>query len=247
MKKTRIILYLFIFLLVQLVVWLLARNAYRGSAVHPVFTVALQLAGILLFILATRQSHRKGTHLDPKETVESPSIAGPSDKQPLTKSPAPGDPYSDKFLSGLDRKRSPKTFGDQLIRNLSSGLEIMEAVFYCREREDSFKALSVYAIEDADKVAGFKTGEALTGQAVKNTEMTVISEIPPDQRKVFSGLGSSKPMHLYLIPLNNEKVPVGLLEFGTFREVSQENLAGLKNFMTEGGTLLGKLLQPGNG
>lgn len=237
MKITRTISYLILFLLLQLLIWVFAWNGSLGSEVHPALIAALQAAGIWLFLLASGQPRRKKTIPVQQKKLD-----------PVIHSDLPREvPFPDKFLAGLLRKNSPKSFGDQLIRNLSEEVEIMDAIFYCKEEEDYFKAVSVYALHEEGNIPGFRTGESLTGQAVKNAELTIIGEIPPDRRKVVSGLGSSKPSFLYLLPFTSEEEPIGLLEFSTFREVSQENLSGLKECMKAGGNLLGKLMKAGNG
>lgn len=108
------------------------------------------------------------------------------------------------------------TFSEKLLSNISSHFEILHGICYVAEKK-SFVVSAKYALNDDIKIPEFKSGETLPGQAAKNKELMIISDIPEDYFNAESGLGKSKPKNLIFLPVLHENETIALLELSTFK------------------------------
>nr|WP_255482092.1 response regulator [Cellvibrio sp. KY-GH-1] len=73
----------------------------------------------------------------------------------------------------------------------------------------------------------FMPGESLIGQAMRERKPIVIDQLPPDYISISSGLGSTAPQNLVVIPLIYANKVLGVLELGclhTLKEVEMDLL-----------------------
>jgi hypothetical protein len=68
----------------------------------------------------------------------------------------------------------------------------------------------------------FKSGEGLTGQAARNQQLLVISQIPEDYMEVYSGLGKALPSYLAIVPLIHKGHTIALIECTGYKHSPQE-------------------------
>lgn len=66
----------------------------------------------------------------------------------------------------------------------------------------------------------FKSGEGLVGQAALEKETIVISDIPKDYISINSGVGSSVPTNIIVVPCNYQGKVVAVLEIASISEFS---------------------------
>jgi signal transduction histidine kinase/CheY-like chemotaxis protein/putative methionine-R-sulfoxide reductase with GAF domain len=67
----------------------------------------------------------------------------------------------------------------------------------------------------------FKFGEGLVGQAALEKEIIVVSDIPKDYISINSGIGSSVPTNIVVIPCNYQNKVVAVLEIASTSEFSE--------------------------
>ncbi len=67
---------------------------------------------------------------------------------------------------------------------------------------------------------GFKLGEGLVGQAALEKDIIVVSDIPKDYISINSGVGSSSPANIVVIPCNYQNKVVAVLEIASTSEFS---------------------------
>ena len=128
-----------------------------------------------------------------------------------------------RIIRRIDPTGDPKKWGGQLLKLLVADLEIMSGIFYHINETSTFESLSTYAYPHASGPYSFIEGEGLTGQAVKNRQVTVFRSIPDEYMAVFSGLGAGKPAYLAIVPILSANEPVAVVEIAGFRW-SEENL-----------------------
>nr|WP_268239290.1 HAMP domain-containing protein [Longimycelium tulufanense] len=77
----------------------------------------------------------------------------------------------------------------------------------------------------------FTLGESLVGQSALDKRTIVVRRVPPDYVRITSGLGSTSPVNLIVLPVLFEGRPLGVLELGSvseFTAVHQDLLEQLK-------------------
>jgi hypothetical protein len=109
--------------------------------------------------------------------------------------------------------------GDSCLSALAKDFEIVQGLFYSRNSgSDIFEVSGKYAWYAIEPPPEVKYGESLTGQAIKDGKMVHIDNIPENYISVLSGLGTSSPNHLYIIPLIKEGMAWGVIELASFKE-----------------------------
>ena len=85
--------------------------------------------------------------------------------------------------------------------------------------------LDVYAFATRGPVpTKFRPGQGIVGQAVKDNQLRVISDVPADYVSVRSALGEATPRHLVVVPFGREGRTLGVIELGFVNEVSERAL-----------------------
>jgi putative methionine-R-sulfoxide reductase with GAF domain len=89
--------------------------------------------------------------------------------------------------------------------------------------EDQKLELTVpFALSFPDsKRPAYKFGEGFVGQSAKDRKPIFIDDIPEHTPSAISGLGSSPPKFLSIIPLIQNETLVGVCELGTFSKVNE--------------------------
>jgi len=151
---------------------------------------------------------------------------------------------AEKMFKNVLLKRSIEDFGDRLLRNIAKDYEIMQAVFYhLDEKSSSYKPVSFYAMVNHSDIPAFRAGEGIPGEAVKSETVRKLKNLPENYRRVESGLGNTAPQFLFLIPLFHEDRCVGLVEFSTFKDISDTRMNSLNYVVKLGGKKLMQFLE----
>ncbi len=177
------------------------------------------IPGIYLFMLAVKKAHRQW--INEKRELEN------EEKKAREKTaPAGGSARVNKELdfAASARKivrRIPENIamdqlGEQLLKNLARELEIMSGIFY-REEKGEFIVGATYAVTFSTEPHRFKSGEGLTGQAVRNQQVMVMTRLPEGFTEVYSGLGKAPPAYLAIVPLVHKGRTMAVLEFSGYR------------------------------
>lgn len=92
--------------------------------------------------------------------------------------------------------------------------------------------------KDREQPLRFELGEGLAGLAAKENKFMMLDNIPQGYVQVFSGLGSSSPSHLLILPLTNDEKVNGVLELGLFEKPNINNNVFFKELSASLGNLL---------
>lgn len=71
-------------------------------------------------------------------------------------------------------------------------------------------------------------GKGLVGATFADNQIQVISNIPDNYYEISSGLGSSKPKNILLVPLSTDEAVLGVLELARFDDFKQEEIDFIK-------------------
>lgn len=105
--------------------------------------------------------------------------------------------------------------------------EASQAAIYrtISENDQKFVALiSSFAYPVADEVEiKFEFGEGLVGQAAKESKIINIDSVPNGYINILSGLGSSSPTNLIILPIISEGIVRGIAEIASFKKFSKKD------------------------
>ncbi len=179
-------------------------------------------SGIYLFVFASKEILRR-------EFIK--KEAELSDKQPVTKKESPAkskttglniDTVARKIVRRTSSDKEPSEWGNELLKMLSTELEIMSGVFYFRNKKNKFEPVATYALSHAQQAYTFEEGEGLNGQVALIKLNSVYTTIPDEYTEVCSGLGKVKPIYLAIIPIVVKEKCIALIECTGFKFTSAE-------------------------
>ena len=94
--------------------------------------------------------------------------------------------------------------------------------------DDRLNLIGSYAYNSRKTLSNsFRFGESIVGQAALEKETITVRSIPPDYLTIQSGLGEASPANVVAIPLVLEERVNGVLEIGSFREITEADMAFL--------------------
>lgn len=127
--------------------------------------------------------------------------------------------YINKILPKDNSKQDVIKYTEKLLSNIAKEFNIVQGLFFVKEKEsDTFNIAGKYAYFGEEEPKSFKYGESLSGQAAKNKTVLNIKEIPENYVTILSGLGSSSPDHLIIIPIVYQDETIGVIELASFKE-----------------------------
>jgi len=143
-----------------------------------------------------------------------------------------------------DNKKILSEYCESVLKNLANKLNIVIGLFYIKNKSDErFESIARYAYYSDTTPPDFILGESLPGQAVKDKKVLIISNVPESYLPVISGLGSSKPRNIVMIPVVANNEPVGLIEVAMFKPMEQTMEPVLRDLGLSIGKDLIKLLK----
>jgi len=120
-----------------------------------------------------------------------------------------------KIADAIRGERDIKQLSEKLLTAITAYIQAPIATCYVNST-GSFTLASSYSVVNAPKQ--FLLGEGLIGQAARNKEIAVVSDIPADF-VVSSSIGNTLPVSVLIVPLVYEGETIAVMEFGFLREV----------------------------
>ena len=128
------------------------------------------------------------------------------------------------IMDGVQEEATPGKYAEHLLSNIAREYEVVQGIFFFKKpNEDTFKTVAKYAYYSEEEIKDFKIGEGISGQVAKNQEVLNINNVPEDYITILSGLGSSSPEHLLIIPFIYNKQTVAVMELASFVEFVDED------------------------
>ncbi|MDQ3394732.1 MAG: GAF domain-containing protein [Bacteroidota bacterium] len=119
-----------------------------------------------------------------------------------------------------------KIASNKVLSAVCNEFEASQGAIYEACAEDNTRKVELicsfaYPIADSKKIV-YEFGEGLVGQAAKEGKTLNIDSVPEGYIKILSGLGSSTPTNLILIPFINEGIVTGVAEIASFKRISKK-------------------------
>lgn len=112
-----------------------------------------------------------------------------------------------------------------VISFIASYLDIQVGAVYIKDESDYLNMIGSYAYTNRKNLSNkFKVGEGLVGQSALEKKDILISNVPDDYIKINSGLGESTPLNILVTPLLYEGNVKGIIELGSFKELTDLDL-----------------------
>jgi signal transduction histidine kinase/DNA-binding response OmpR family regulator/CHASE3 domain sensor protein len=117
-------------------------------------------------------------------------------------------------------------FGHVLLDFLSVYLNAVIGALYIRDQSGTLHRAAAFGFskESTDVKQRFSIGEGLVGQAAQSQRIIQLNNVPEAYLKVSSGLGSSAPRHVVLLPIEQSHDAFGVIELGFMHPVTQREL-----------------------
>ena len=175
------------------------------------------LAGLFSIHFTARSIKQTVVYLKPKKEEEKIiSVVTESDNQltlhSIEKILHSGNPVSQNIINDV-------------CRQLQAGQAALYTV-----HESTLTFTSGFAVStDAIVKREYNIGEGLIGRVAKEARSLYIDALPEGYNIIFSGLGSSSPSHLVIVPLIHNEEVKGVLEVALFRPISKNTILQLEN------------------
>ena len=146
----------------------------------------------------------------------------------------------DWFKNGLSELntilRGEKTSAElteQALTFLAEYLGAGVGVFYIFDDNDATLQIAAsYAFTRRKRLnERIALGEGLAGQAALERKMICLNSAPPDYLPISSALGEAEPVNIVVLPLLHNDALAGILEFGSFKLFSDNDLEFLNQSM----------------
>ncbi len=106
----------------------------------------------------------------------------------------------------------------------------MASLYLMDEANKTLTLSSGYAFNKRkDLNERIKLGEGIAGQAALEKRLLSVTNVPVDYLSISSSLGDAIPRNILVLPLLHEEELVGLVEFASFKEPSDVEIAFLNN------------------
>ncbi len=129
----------------------------------------------------------------------------------------------DKIKDSINKIQHQDELANQLLIQFSKYYEIGLGICYLlSEHSEKLCVKGVYGIIDDDVPTDLEIADGLHGQSISDKKPILIQEIDENYFNIESCLGSSKPKHLYLLPITKNEIVIGLIELATFKIINIE-------------------------
>ncbi len=127
--------------------------------------------------------------------------------------------YLKKILPKVNAKIDLTKFTEKVLSNIAKEFDIVQGLFFVKEKDkDIYTITGKYAYFGDKEPESFNIGQTLSGQVAKNKKILVLEEIPENYVTILSGLGSSSPDHVIIIPIVWEDKTHAIIELASFKE-----------------------------
>lgn len=122
--------------------------------------------------------------------------------------------------------RSTEELTKEILSFLTSYIGATVGAFYVfNENDRSLKVTASYALtQHKGPVERIALGEGVAGQAALEQKMICLTPAPPDYLQISSGLGEAEPINIVVLPLVYNNTLSGVIEIGSFKTFSPDDL-----------------------
>jgi len=133
------------------------------------------------------------------------------------------------FNERIRGEQTESEFCRNVISFLANHLDALIGIFYVVDEDTVLRSKGTYAYYQSKNIPSeFHLGNGLVGQAARDKQSILISNVPGDQIKVQSALGEIPPRHLLFFPIILDGRVKGVLELGSFHPFSDSKMSFLE-------------------
>ena len=184
--------------------------------------IGIVISGILQRRIAAQKLKSAQKLLQEKDNIKKESEEVNALKTKLAKE----NEYLDRINSLnalIEESESIEEISNQSLKLISEDLQLCQGLFYLVQNNDKLTALGSYAFDKSlDQLPSVEIGVGIIGQVAQMKKAFSLDSIPADFTQVVSGLGESKPNHLYVYPLIYKDELIGVFEVSTFENIDDE-------------------------
>ena len=154
-----------------------------------------------------------------ESSVESADLNGKSSADEISKLPIFIDSVSK--IVAIENTSAIKI--EKILSLLCSTIQAGQGVVYKINKEQANVVLiASYAfVAKENQIAKYEFGEGLIGLAAKENKMMKLDNVPHGYINIFSGLGSSSPSFLYILPFGDgSSEAMGIIEMALFKDLT---------------------------
>lgn len=119
--------------------------------------------------------------------------------------------------NGSRREKEGKHF---ILKAIAAHFEICcGIVYYKQKHSDEFCVEGKYAVAEDQIVEAIVPGQGACGQVLADGQPLVLNNISVDGLSAFSGLGDTKQINIYILPIFVDEAVVGVIELGAFSKL----------------------------
>jgi len=157
------------------------------------------------------------------EVIQPIEVAKIPSNEHAVKTTLQDDVLRDAHLSAKNLLESEHR-SQKLLSSICKSIEASVGLFYevKKEGRKTFAELSAtFAIRTPkEEVIRYGIGEGLVGQVAKTGQKMNLDDLPEGYVEISSGLGSSSPKHLAIIPITYHKKLIAVVEVASFKKIS---------------------------
>ncbi|MCI5197416.1 MAG: HAMP domain-containing protein, partial [Candidatus Electrothrix sp. AW5] len=123
------------------------------------------------------------------------------------------------------------TLATQIITHLAKLFDAQMASLYIVDQDGKTMTMKgSYAFHKRKGLnSTIQIGEGIAGQAALENNMISITDLPADYVRINSTLGDAAPCNVLAVPFSHEDIVLGVLEFASFQEFSDEQMEFFNN------------------
>ncbi len=138
-----------------------------------------------------------------------------------TKSTDEIDIIKKDFKEIVTNSSNIKTLGSEILKKIAHFYEIGLGVCYFKiEPSIKFSVQGVYGLNEDEILDEIDEKSGISGECIVNKKAILVSDVDEDYFKIESCSGSSKPKHLYFLPIVVNNETIGLIELATFKLIN---------------------------
>ena len=219
-----------------------------GKSVYLFIAIAAVIA-VILFILSLININKDSSEEKYKNNKLSFSETGSTQKQSIEgkekEDLLDAESYLKKILPKENSKLDLTKYTEKILSNIAKEFDIVQGLFFVKDKESDIFNISgssspKYAYFGDEEPESFKMDETLSGQVAKNQTILNLKEIPEKYITILSGLGSSSPNQLIIIPIIYEGKSIAIIELASFKVFKQNFIDLFEVISNEIGKVLSK-------
>ena len=130
---------------------------------------------------------------------------------------------TEELLCLIKKDNNIKNLATELLLKLAKHYEIGLAVCYFKTQPSGkFNVQGVYGLNEEEVLSEISELSGVNGECILSQNPLIVNEIDQDYFEIESCSGSSKPKHLYLLPIVVKNETIGLIELATFKLINIE-------------------------